>query len=370
MRTPILLAVLTLLLARPARTQEEEPAPEASAADPAQNSNPAGALGDRANFVNGIMFVGFSPQDHANGGKGTPKYDAYNYLVQNRVNPNTNWAAGAAAGLNKQYPCKFWAYDGETLWYEDEDIHTAPPGHGAPGGAIPGAKGEFIWTGHDGYVPKGNPCGGPSGQVNPPTEGGGAKPPDKASPAPAPAPSGDLPPSSGGGTLYKAGDKMDLSEAVILNNPPDLASWKVSTQITLIRIGPNDIHVEFSKSAGAGRWPDITPPGWKGPLQYTLGMAEYIGGKWVASAPIQFWYGLAASGGPPGQIRKNWFYDAGRWGPLAARQPGVGEKVGFFVVAGNVRGVLDGSQSPVHERSNVVVVPMPGSAGKTYTFGQ
>lgn len=140
--------------------------PDGSAPD--MDTNPAAVLGDKANFVNGIMFVGWSPQDHANGGAGTPKYDAYNYLVINKVDPTSKtWAPDAAAGLNKKYPCKYWAQDGETLIYEDEYIHSAPPGHGVPGGAIPGAKGEFIWGGMNGYVPAGNPCGGPSGQVNP-----------------------------------------------------------------------------------------------------------------------------------------------------------------------------------------------------------
>lgn len=352
---PLLLAFSGLFgAAATGRCEEEEnPAPAEEGGDPATGNNPAGDLGDRANFVNGIMFVGWSPQDHANGGAGTPKYDAYNYLVRHRVDPNQKgWPEAAAAALNKKYPCKFWAYDGETLWYEDEDIHTAPPGHGAPGGAIPGARGEFIWRGHDGYVPKGNPCGGPSGQVNPPAEGGGGAPP-RTPETPPPAP----------------GDALNLKGAIILNNPPDLASWPVTTTITALDIRPTGIHVEFSKREGAGRWPNVTPPGWDGPLQYTLGMAQFINGQWYASAPIQFWHGLDESGGPPGEIRKNWFYDASRWGPLSVHQPAVGEKVGFFVVAGNVRNLLDeGSQSPVRERSNVVVVPMPGSAGKSYRF--
>ena len=38
-----------------------------------------------------------------------------------------------------------------------------------------------------------------------------------------------------------------------------------------------------------------------------------------------------------------------------------------FVVAGNVRGVTDGSQSPVQERSNVVP-PMPDSNGGKHTL--
>jgi hypothetical protein len=54
---------------------------------------------------------------------------------------------------------------------------------------------------------------------------------------------------------------------------------------------------------------------------------------------------------------------------MAGHQPIKGEKIGFFVVAGNVRNLTDGgSQSPVRERSNVVVVPMPGSSGASFDF--
>ena len=143
--------------------------------------------------------------------------------------------------------------------------------------------------------------------------------------------------------------------------------------------------VEFSKREGPGSWPDITPPGWDGPLEYTVGLAESIDGKWYASAAIQYWRGLDASGGNVAmdvaskaqctafgfgsscQVAKNWYYD-GRWGKLAGRQPKTGEIIGVFVVAGNVRGVGDGSQSPVHERSNVVLVAMPDVGGAKYTF--
>ena len=68
------------------------------------------------------------------------------------------------------------------------------------------------------------------------------------------------------------------------------------------------------------------------------------------------------------QVAKNWYYD-GRWGAMAGYQPAAGEMIGVFVVAGNVRGVTDdGTQSPVRERSNVVLVPMPTAAGAKYTF--
>jgi hypothetical protein len=142
---------------------------------------------------------------------------------------------------------------------------------------------------------------------------------------------------------------------------------------------------EFSKRDGAGSWPDVTPPGWTGSLEYTMGMVEFINGKCYASAAVEFWRGLPASGGNVAQdivtkgqctafgagstcqVAKNWYYD-GRWGNLAGYQPATGEIIGIFVVAGNLRGVTDGSQSPVQERSDVVLMPMPPLAGAKYTF--
>jgi hypothetical protein len=93
-----------------------------------------------------------------------------------------------------------------------------------------------------------------------------------------------------------------------------------------------------------------------------------IGGQNYASAPVQFWYGLLYSGGPPSQYAQNWFYDAGRWAPMTYHQPAVGEQIGFFVCAGDCRNTTDGSRSPVKERSNVVFVTMPTDAGATFRF--
>ena len=181
---------------------------------------------------------------------------------------------------------------------------------------------------------------------------------------------------------------LDLHDVTLFDNPADLADWPVTTTITRVDFqqnGGGGVHVEFSLRDGAGSWPDITPPGWDGPLQYTVGLVEFIDGHWYGSAAIQFWRGLDASGGNVAvdvstmmqctafghdstcQIARNWYYD-GRWGALANYQPATGEIIGVFVVAGNVRVVPDGSQSPVRERSNVVLVRMPDASGASYSF--
>ena len=168
---------------------------------------------------------------------------------------------------------------------------------------------------------------------------------------------------------------LDLHQAILSDNPPNLADWPITTMITDVEFqynGADGVHVEFGKRDGPESWPDVTPPGWMGPLEYTLGMAEQINGQWYASAAIQFWRGLDASGGNVGAnnpVAVNWYYD-GRWGALAGRQPAEGELIGLFVVAGNARGVFadDPLESPVMERSNVVLMPFPGPNGAKYTF--
>jgi hypothetical protein len=165
-----------------------------------------------------------------------------------------------------------------------------------------------------------------------------------------------------------ATDMINLASATILNSPRDLARWPITTGISLIDIRSNGVRVDFSKKSGPGRWPDFVPPGWDGPLQYTLGMVLNVSGQVFASAPVEFWYGLEYSGGPPSQYALNWFYDPARWAPMTYHQPAVGEQIGFFVCAGDCRNAGDGSRSPVRERSNVVVVTMPSDAGATFRF--
>jgi len=184
-------------------------------------------------------------------------------------------------------------------------------------------------------------------------------PAPEPTPVPTPAPSPVPGPVPGG---------FDMRAATILNSPVDLANWPETSQITTLDIGSNGVFVDFSKKDGGGRWPDIVPPGWDGPLQYTLGMCLNLGGHWYCSAVVEFWHGLDRAGGPPQDFAMNWFYDPVRWAPMTGHQPAVGETIGFFVCAGDCRNNRAGSLSPVKERTNVVLVPMPGSGGAVYRF--
>jgi hypothetical protein len=187
--------------------------------------------------------------------------------------------------------------------------------------------------------------------------------PPAPTPTPTPTPSPTPTPTPPGGP-----DAVPLTSVRILNSPLNLGGWPITSAIRAIEIRPNGVWVDFSKKDGPGRWPDYTPPGWDGPLQYTLGMVMSVNGSLFASAPVQFWHGLEASGGPPSQYALNWFYDPARWAPMTYHQPAVGETIGFFACAGDCRNRTDGSGSPVKERTNVVAVTMPDDRGARFTF--
>jgi hypothetical protein len=175
--------------------------------------------------------------------------------------------------------------------------------------------------------------------------------PPPPTPIPTPTPTPGVP---------VAADQINMGQANIYNSPTDLARWTISTALTSVNFSGDGIAVTFSKQDGPGRWPDVTPPGWSGPLQFTLGMCLNIGGQWNCSAVIQQWYGLGVAGGPPSQIGRNWFYDSLRWGPMTGHQPAAGETIGIFVCEGDCRNNTRGDLSPLRERSNVVLVQFPG----------
>ena len=185
------------------------------------------------------------------------------------------------------------------------------------------------------------------------------------SPAPAPAPTPSPAPAPGPAPAAAGSDMFDPHLATVYASPKDVANWPITAKITALDFAPNGVAVAFTKKDGAGRWPDVTPPGWDGPIQYTLWMMVNHNGQVVTAGGIEFWHGLARSGGPPPQFASNWYYNAAVWGPLAQHQPTVGEQVGFFVTAGDHR--LKDVRA-VTERSNVVIVRFPSDAGGYFPF--
>jgi hypothetical protein len=115
-----------------------------------------------------------------------------------------------------------------------------------------------------------------------------------------------------------------------------------------------------------GSWPDYAPPGWDGPLQYTVWAVVNINGRWNTSGFIQMWRGRASTGAPIlAEFARNWAYDT-RWGPMMGYQPHAGEQMGFFVSAGNARG--ETGVTSRRERSNVVLISLPGGDSGSFPF--
>jgi hypothetical protein len=159
-----------------------------------------------------------------------------------------------------------------------------------------------------------------------------------------------------------------MSQADIYNSPMDMASWCIGSKITSVVFTGNSFRVDFSRREGGNRWPDFTPPGWSGPLQYTLGICMNLGGKWACSAVVEFWYGRSLDeSAPPWAVARDWFYD-GRWGALAGRQPADGEQVGIFVCSGDCRNTTVGTNPGFAERSNIQLVRWSNSGGASYSF--
>ncbi len=168
--------------------------------------------------------------------------------------------------------------------------------------------------------------------------------------------------------------ELSLGTATLVHMPANFADWPITTHIKKVELSLTGVRVELDNGR-PDSWPDTPDRPGMGPLLFSLGLAEKIGGQWYASAPIQLWRGLPESGGAiqaqsvegsgVGQIPANWFYDSNRWGPLAGHQVLPGEELGIFVCAGDCR---DGNAdfSPVHERSNVVLFKLPGEQGGVF----
>lgn len=171
-------------------------------------------------------------------------------------------------------------------------------------------------------------------------------------------------------------DAIDLSQAVVINSPRDVANWARTTSIRTLTMRPEGgarAGLSFDFPANA-TWPNYTPPGWNGPIQYTVWAGVQINGVWHVAGFIQMWRERESTGAPllsfgPGctvnNFACNWAYSS-RWGALAGYQPRAGEAMIFFLTAGNARDVT--TVTSVRERSNVVMVNLPANDNGVFAF--
>lgn len=170
-----------------------------------------------------------------------------------------------------------------------------------------------------------------------------------------------------GRTVSAQTDGLDIRDSRIVNSP-DIRSWPATATITQLSFRDGVTRVEFTRKNGPNRWPDVTPAGWDGPLQYTLWLFVRINRTWTGSGFIQFWHERDGTGDASVPVlpafAKNWYY-AERWAPIFGHgdiQPG--EQIGFMVTSGNARDSV-GPYGP-QERSNVVVIA--ATNGGTFEF--
>ena len=130
---------------------------------------------------------------------------------------------------------------------------------------------------------------------------------------------------------------FDIRTAKFWDNPPDAGTWPIGAHVNYVEFTGFSLRVDFDRREGPNKWPNLIPPGFMGPLQYTLGMCRNIGGQWHCSAVVQFWEGRSLDDtSAPSRFWREWWYEGGRWGPLADLVgPAEGETVGIFVASGD-----------------------------------
>ena len=159
--------------------------------------------------------------------------------------------------------------------------------------------------------------------------------------------------------------QIPIDQVQILNSP-DVREWTPTATITKVEFWRGaGIHFEFDK---ASAWPDVVPPGWQGPVQYTVWILLKTGDAWYASGIIECWRDRQSTDDTDvtenNQIARNWLYDS-RWGPMQGHQPQPGERVGFMLTAGDARGK---DVHGVAERSRIVEIAWPSSSGFSAPF--
>ena len=87
---------------------------------------------------------------------------------------------------------------------------------------------------------------------------------------------------------------FDVSAAKIVG-APDARPWPITTALTQVSFDGSVTRVNFDKKDGPARWPDVTPAGWDGPLQYTIWLFLRSAVESVGSAFVQMWHGRDGS---------------------------------------------------------------------------
>lgn len=147
---------------------------------------------------------------------------------------------------------------------------------------------------------------------------------------------------------------------VDIRSGPDVRGWAETARITSIEFRPDNFLVRHTKETGPNAWPEVHIPGWgdggadKGNIQWTLWAVIWADGGWRAAGCIEFWVDPTKGvNGPFSNAAKDWWYG---FSGMAGHQPGPGDRVGFFVTAGDER---NKDIESVQERSAIAWVTVP-----------
>jgi hypothetical protein len=160
------------------------------------------------------------------------------------------------------------------------------------------------------------------------------------------------------GNSINAQDAINLGDVEVCDGHREMLAWPATSTITKLIVQPTDTFIEHTKTPDG--WPEVTPPGWQDPLQYTLWPVYLVNGRWMTAGSIQFWKFRNGTGSPLHSLAADWLP------PGCPRvQPTPGQPIGFFVTAGNQR-ISD--DHVVMERSNVVLITYPAGENQVFTF--
>jgi hypothetical protein len=164
-------------------------------------------------------------------------------------------------------------------------------------------------------------------------------------------------------------DALDLSQTTFYGEDPRV--WPATVALDAVAFSAQTgLEPRFNRAALNARWPDKTPPGWNGPLQFGLVVFVLVRGRYYGATLQSFWSDYAdkprlntgahpLTPPPPGTSTRtnnwqaNWAYDNFRWGEMASYVPARGDQIGVMLVAGSLR--FGEVEITVRERSNVLL---------------
>lgn len=168
-----------------------------------------------------------------------------------------------------------------------------------------------------------------------------------------------------------AQDMLNLSQATIQRSPAEVATWPATVQITGVTINTQGTGIGIQTAAPIP-WPNFVPPGFTGPLQYTVWVCV-TPAAWQCMGVVQMWNGRnvppdGSLPALPSQWSLWWGSTAGgaTGGGFGSYVPSPGDTIGLFIAAGNERGAS--ADFSVKERSNVVTFQLVAGDTQTVTF--